>query len=139
MQDEFDNIPGVLSTEVGYTGGYKDHPTYEQVCSGMTGHTEAVKVLFDSRKISYQALVGKFLINHAPTVDLSHVRGGQYSTIVFFIDAKQKSDAEKVIAVKEKTLRQALNVDVRGAGKFWTAEDYHQHYYRKNGLGSCSR
>ncbi|PZM77475.1 MAG: peptide-methionine (S)-S-oxide reductase [Candidatus Melainabacteria bacterium] len=139
MQDEFENIPGVVSTEVGYTGGYKDHPTYEQVCSGTTGHTEAVKVLFDPRRISYQALISKFLINHAPTVDLSHVRGGQYSTVIFCVDARQKSEAEKIIAEKEKTLRQTLNVNVKGASKFWTAEDYHQHYYRKNGLGSCSR
>ena len=139
MQDEFDNIPGVVSTEVGYTGGYKDHPTYEQVCSGTTGHTEAVKVFFDSRRISYQTLVSKFLSNHAPSVDLSHVRGGQYSTIIFYIDSKQKSDAEKVIADKERTLRQSLNVNVRGGSKFWIAEDYHQHYYRRNGLGSCSR
>jgi len=139
VQDEFDNIPGVVSTEVGYTGGYKDHPTYEQVCSGTTGHTEAVKVFFDSRRISYQTLVSKFLSNHAPSVDLSHVRGGQYSTIIFYIDSKQKSDAEKVIADKERTLRQSLNVNVRGGSKFWIAEDYHQHYYRRNGLGSCSR
>lgn len=138
MQDEFDRLPGVLSTEVGYTGGDKVHPTYEQVCSGTTGHTEAVKVTFDPHKLTYRALVSNFLANHAPMFDLSFVHGGQYVTAIFCVDKEQESQATEILANVEKTSHRKLAVAVRSAGVFWKAEEYHQHYYRKNGLGSCS-
>lgn len=138
MQDEFEQVPGVLSTEVGYTGGFSDHPTYEQVCSGSTGHTEAVRVFFDPRKLTYKALIKTFLTNHSPSFDLSFVRGGQYSTVIFCVDPLQQAVAKEVIASTESASHRKLSVAVRQAGQFWKAEEYHQHYYRKKGLGTCA-
>jgi methionine-S-sulfoxide reductase len=137
VQDEFDRIPGVISTEVGYTGGKKDHPSYEQVCSGYTGHTEAVKVVFELRKITFKALVNEFLKNHTPASDIEFMHGGQYLTAIFCVNAQQEKEVRSLIEQSETASHRKLNVTVRRSGIFWRAEEYHQHYYRKNGLGVC--
>lgn len=128
---------GVTSTEVGYIGGRTNNPTYEQVCSGTTGHTEAVRVVFDRSKTTYKAILKRFIEAYSPYADISGVHGGQYKTAVFYLNAAQKKDVEEVLAATQKERNRKIFVNVEPAGVFWRAEDYHQHYYRKHGLGSC--
>jgi peptide methionine sulfoxide reductase msrA/msrB len=130
----FDNIPGVILTTVGYTGGHTDNPAYEEVSDGQTGHLEALEALFDNTKVSYEDLAKLFFEIHDPTQvnrqgpDI----GRQYSSAIFYADDDQKKAAEKLInMLKEKGLKVAT--EVRKAERFWPAEEYHQHYYRKNG------
>jgi len=126
--------PGVLATTVGYTGGHVAHPTYRQVCNGETGHAEAVKVLYDPTKTTYEALAKLFFETHDPTqVDRQGPDiGGQYRSAIFYVDVEQKQTAEKLVKVLEgKGLRVATQVVP--AGKFWPAEDDHQDYYQKTG------
>lgn len=125
---------GVISTRVGYTGGFVQNPTYQQVCSGNTGHAEALEVVFDPTKVSYEKLARLFFETHDPTQvngqgpDI----GEQYRSVIFYTDDAQKAVAEKLIAELEgKGLKVATQV-VK-ASEFWPAEDYHQQYYTKNG------
>lgn len=135
----FQKTRGVLATSVGYTGGHKQKPTYREVCSGATGHAEAVEVLYDPTKTSYEALAKLFFETHDPTQvnrqgpDV----GEQYRTEIFYLDDKQKETAEKLIGVLEgKGLKVATGLSK--AGKFWHGEDYHQDYYlKKNGTPYC--
>lgn len=126
--------PGVISATVGYTGGHTLRPTYRQVCSGTTGHAEAVMVVFDPRKTSYEALAKRFFNTHDPTQinrqgpDV----GEQYRSAIFYTNDKQKEIAQKLIAsLKSRGLQVATQVEP--AGNFWPAEDYHQDYYLKTG------
>ena len=126
--------PGVLSTTVGYTGGHVDNPTYRQVCNGGTGHAEAVKVVYDPAKTTYEALAKLFFETHDPAQvnrqgpDV----GDQYRSAIFYLDVEQKQTAEKLIKILQgKGLRVATQVVP--AGTFWPAEDYHQDYYQKRG------
>ena len=126
--------PGVLSTSVGYIGGKTDHPTYEQVCGHGTGHAEAVQVVYDTEKTSFEDLAKLFFEIHDPTqVDRQGPDiGDQYRSAVFYLDEEQKKIAEKLIAVlEEKGLDVATSLEP--AGTFWPAEDYHQDYYAKTG------
>jgi peptide methionine sulfoxide reductase msrA/msrB len=125
---------GVLTTTVGFTGGRTASPTYEEVCSGSTGHAEAVQVLFDPALISYEALAKLFFETH----DFTQVNrqgpdiGEQYRSEIFYNDDSQKQTAEKLIVIlNEKGFKVATHVSPAGA--FWQAEDYHQLYYQKNG------
>lgn len=127
-------VPGVLSTSVGYTGGHTSNPTYQQVCSGTTGHVEALQVTYDPEKTNYETLARTFFETHDPTQtdgqgpDL----GEQYHSVIFYADAEQKQIAEKLIGLLEaKGLKVAT--ELRPASKFWPAEEYHQDYYAKNG------
>lgn len=127
-------LPGVLKTEVGYTGGHVDHPSYEEVCKGNTGHSEAVRVLYDPEKISYESVVRYFFEIHNPTqIDGQGPDiGEQYKSKIFYYNEEQKKVAESLIKMlKEKgefVVTQLLPVTI-----FWRAEDYHQNYYEKNG------
>lgn len=134
VQYHFERADGVLSTRVGYTGGHIDNPTYEQVCSGTTGHAEALEVVFESDKVSYEALAKLFFETHDPTQvnrqgpDV----GEQYRTEIFYLDENQRKTAERLIGeLREKGYDIATKVTP--ASTFWEAEDYHQHYYGKNG------
>lgn len=135
----FQKAKGVLSTTVGYTGGHVEKPTYKQVCSGSTGHAEAVEVVYDPDKISFEELAKLFFETHNPT----HVNrqgpdvGEQYRSEVFYLDEQQKQTAEKLIDIlKSKGLKVATKVTP--ASKFWDGEDYHQDYYmKKNGTPYC--
>ena len=125
---------GVLSTTVGFTGGRTAHPTYEDVCSGTTGHAEAVQVVFDPAVISYEELARLFFETH----DFTQVNrqgpdiGEQYRSEIFTMDDGQKQAAEKLVAIlNAKGFTVATRVTP--AGPFWKAEDYHQNYYLKNG------
>ena len=131
--------PGVLETTVGYIGGTTERPTYEQVCSHTAGHAEAVEVLYDPGRVSYEQLVRLFLEIHDPTQadgqgpDL----GDQYRSEIFYLDEEQKATAERLLAIlRDKGY--AVATRVTPAGTFWPAEAYHQDYYvKKHGSPYC--
>ena len=127
-------IDGVISTEVGYTNGHKDHPTYKEVCAGTTGHYEAIEVVFDPSKTSYEAVAKMFFETHGPT-QWNHQGPDyeeQYRSAVFYLNPEQKAITEKLIArLKEKGFR--VVTEVLPAKPFWKAEDYHQDYYDHKG------
>lgn len=125
---------GVISTEVGYMGGHSDKPTYEQVCTGQTGHVETVKVIFDSNKISYEELTKLFFETH----DQSQLNrqgpdiGTQYRSVIFYNSETEKKTAEKLITELEKKGFTVVT-ELSHAITFWTAENYHQNYYENKG------
>jgi len=128
----FEKTDGVVSTRVGYTGGHLDNPSYKDVCTGKTGHAEAVEVVYDTRKTNYETLVKLFFEIH----DQSQVDrqgpdvGEQYRSELFYTKEEQKSIAERLIEyLKSKGLSVATKVTK--ASQFWEGEDYHQHYYEK--------
>lgn len=136
MQGPFDALPGVLSTTAGYTGGRTANPTYEQVSSGTTGHAEAVQVVYDPRKVSYEKLLEVYWVNVDPTVrdrQFCDV-GTQYRTAIFYRTDAQRLAAEASRAALEKSrpFKAAIVTPIEKAGPFYPAEDYHQDYYRKN-------
>ncbi len=127
-------INGVISTEVGYTGGKKDRPTYKEVCAGNTGHYEAIEVVFDPGKTTYETVARMFFETHDPT-QWNHQGpdyGEQYRSAVFYRNEEQKATAEKLIALlKEKGFK--IVTELIPAKTFWKAEDYHQDYYEHKG------
>ena len=136
MEEAFDKLPGVVSTVSGYMGGTKKNPTYEEVSSGRTGHTEVVQVKYDPSKVSYERLLQHFWINHDPTTIDSQFcdRGSQYKPAIFWYDDEQKrlAEASKAKWEKDKPFKQAIVTPVLKAAEFWPAEEYHQDYYKKN-------
>ena len=136
MEEAFEKVPGVVSAVSGYTGGQKKKPSYEEVSSGVTGHTEAVLVTFDPKKASYEKLLETFWLNHDPTVlDRQFCDGGsQYRPEIFWHDAEQKrlAEASKARWEKDKPFKQKIVTPITKAAEFWPAEDYHQDYYLKN-------
>jgi peptide-methionine (S)-S-oxide reductase len=134
---------GIFTTAVGYAGGTTPHPTYEEVCSGRTGHTEAVLVVFDPKTIAYGELLKTFWESHNPTQGMRQGNdvGTQYRSAIYtFGDAqRQAADASKAAyqtALKAKGLR-AITTEIAPAGEFYFAEDYHQQYLAKNPAGYC--
>lgn len=130
----FEKEEGVISTQVGYIGGHKDNPTYQEVCAHTTGHAEAVKVIFDPSKTDYETLARLFFETHDPTqVDRQGPDvGDQYRTEVFYLNAEQKATTDKLVKLLEdKGLKVATAVTE--ATKFWDAENYHEHYYANKG------
>jgi peptide methionine sulfoxide reductase msrA/msrB len=127
-------LPGLLSIAVGYTGGFTPHPTYEDVCSRRTGHAEAVQIIFDPHQVSYEALAKQFFEIHDPE-QLNRQgpdSGEQYRSEIFYTTPQQKEIALKLIQVlKDKGYR--VITKVTPATTFWPAEDYHQRYYTKTG------
>jgi peptide-methionine (S)-S-oxide reductase len=135
-EEAFDKVPGVISTVSGYMGGQKKKPTYEEVSSGRTGHTEVVQVVYDPAKVSYERLLEQFWLNHDPTaIDRQFCdAGSQYRPGIFFHSEEQKrlAEASKAKWEKDKPFRQRIVTPITPAGEFWPAEDYHQDYYKKN-------
>lgn len=127
-------VDGVISTDVGYMGGDVKNPTYRQVCDGNTGHAETVEVVFDANKVDYETLTRMFFEIHDPTqVDRQGPdRGNQYRSAVFFTDHKQQEITRKLIGLLEDK-GYKVATEVAPAGTFWTAEDYHQDYYKHTG------
>ncbi len=134
-------LQGVTSTEVGYTGGSTEHPTYEDVCSHRTGHAEAVRVEFDPDAISYQELLAHFFSSHDPTQwnrqgpDV----GDQYRSAIFFHDRDQEKAALAAIAqlTESRVFTRPVVTQVVPAAKWWRAEEYHQKYFEKRAGFSC--
>lgn len=129
----FKKCPGVVKTEVGYTGGQTNHPRYEAVCTGETGHIEAIRVLYNPNQISYEQLVKYFFEIHDPeqTDGQGPDIGNQYISAIFYYNDDQKQIAQKVIdKLTEKKVKVATQL--RGISPFWKAENYHQDYYFKN-------
>ena len=135
-EEAFEKVPGVVSAVSGYMDGKTRNPTYEQVSTGMTGHTEVIEVKFDPAKVSYEKLLDVFWVNHDPTyIDRQFCdQGSQYRPGIFWHDEEQKKQAEasKAKYEKLKTFRQAIRTPITKASQFYSAEDYHQDYYKKN-------
>ncbi len=141
VEAAFRQVQGVISTSVGYTGGSLKNPTYEDVCSGRTGHAEAVEVIYDPAKISYEQLLQVFWENHDPTTlnrqgpDV----GTQYRSAIFYHTPEQQAAA---LAAKEKLqtsgrYKRPIVTEIVAASPYYLAEDYHQQYLEKRGLASC--
>ena len=134
----FSKIPGIIEATVGYTGGTKEHPTYEDVCTGKTGHAEAVEVTYDPKKISYDELLDIFWKNHNPTTPgrQGPDTGSQYRSAIFF----HTSEQEAVARLSKEKLEQngrygdPIVTEIVPAGTFWRAEEYHQQYFAKKNI-----
>jgi peptide-methionine (S)-S-oxide reductase len=137
-EEAFEKVPGVVSAVSGYMGGSLKNPSYEQVSSGRTGHTEVVEVTYDPAKVSYEKLLDTFWLNHDPTVKDRQFcdAGSQYRPEIFFHSDEQKrlAEASKAKWDKQKPFRQPILTPVTKASAFYPAEDYHQDYYKKNAL-----
>jgi len=136
MQPAFDRLKGVISTAVGYTGGTIENPTYEQVCSGKTGHIEAIEIVFDPAVISFHELVEIFWKNIDPTQENGQFAdtGPQYHTVIFYHDEEQRLQAEASKRELEESGKFGRRIATRiePAQPFYKAEDYHQEYYLKD-------
>jgi peptide-methionine (S)-S-oxide reductase len=136
MEHPFDELPGVISVTSGYTGGDEKNPTYEDVSEGGTGHAESVEIVYDSLKISYERLLSVFWHNIDPTVidrqfcDVGH----QYRSAIFYHSEEQRREAlrSRDSLEKSKFFKEAVVTEISPAGAFYPAEEYHQHYYKKN-------
>jgi len=141
VEANFQSTPGVISAVSGYTGGKMDNPSYEDVCSGRTGHAEAVEVEFDPAKVSYDDLLKIFWTSHDPTTPNRQGPdvGTQYRSAIFFHDAAQEAAARASKEALEKSgkLKRPIVTEIVAAGPFYRAEEYHQKYFAKHGLHGC--
>lgn len=139
----FWQVPGVIKTAVGYAAGYTPNPTYEEVCSGKTGHNEVVRVVYDPAKISYEALLSVFWEGHDPTQGMrqGNDQGTQYRSGIYYTTPAQHHAAEASLAGYNVLLQDkgfgAITTEVLPAGAFYYAEAYHQQYLAKNPQGYC--
>ena len=139
----FWKVPGVWVTAVGYAGGVTPNPTYEEACSGRTGHTEAVLVVFDPRQTSFEALLKLFWEGHDPTQGMrqGNDRGSQYRSAIYTYDDDQRRAVDETRSAYEQALRTRgygpITTEIAPAGEFYFAEDYHQQYLAKNPGGYC--
>jgi peptide-methionine (S)-S-oxide reductase len=140
---KFWQLPGVYSTSVGYAAGSTPNPTYEEVCSGYTGHNEVVRVVYDPGKVSYETLLKTFFESHDPTQGMRQGNdvGTQYRSGIYVHDAEQREVAEASLKSYAQRLRQAghgeITTEILDAPEFYYAEDYHQQYLHKNPNGYC--
>jgi peptide-methionine (S)-S-oxide reductase len=136
----FNEIPGVIDAVSGYSGGSRDNPTYEQVCSGRTGHAEAVEVTYDPSKVSYDELLNAFWNMHDPTT-LNYQgpdHGHQYRSAIFFHNPEQEKAALKSKEQAQRYFDRPIVTEIVPLSRFWPAEEYHQHYFDKHsGHYSC--
>ena len=138
IEEIFAKTKGIIKTKVGYIGGKTKNPTYGKVCSGKTGHVEAVEVIFDKDKISYDGLLDIFWKIHNPTtknrqgLDI----GTQYNSVIFYYNKKQKEVAERSKKEIQKKSKKEIVTQIKKASNFWKAEEYHQKYIRKQGKKS---
>jgi methionine-S-sulfoxide reductase len=141
VQYYFDQVPGVIETEVGYSGGHTDNPSYEQVLPHTTGHAEATKVVFDPSKVTYETLLKQFFRMHDPT-QLNHQGpdvGDNYRSAIFYKDEAQKQAAQKIIDKLNASgkYKKPIVTTLEKFTKFWPAEDYHQKFSQRTGRGVC--
>ena len=136
MEPPFASLKGVISVTVGYTGGHKKNPTYEEVSSGITGHAEAIEILYDSAQVTYSELLDAFWRNIDPTTPAQQFVdvGNQYRTAIFYHNEEQRRLAEESKAKLERSGRfdKTIVTEIKPAATFYKAEDYHQKYYEKN-------
>ena len=141
VEATFRQLPGVLSTRVGYTGGQTANPTYEDVCTDLTGHAEAVEIEYDPTKISYDQLLNVFWENHDPTTPNRQGPdwGTQYRSVIFFHSPEQQAAAQasKEALDRSGRFRNKIVTQIVPATTFYPAEDYHQQYLEKRGLATC--
>jgi len=141
VEAAFRRVPGVLETQVGYTGGHTDHPTYEQVCTDRTGHAEAVEVTYDPARVSYGDLLRVFWEIHDPTTPNRQGPdvGSQYRSAIFTHSPDQKRMAEESRAAVGRSgrFRRPVVTEIVPSQTFWRAEEYHQRYLEKHGRGAC--
>ena len=140
IQYYFDQVPGVIESQVGYIGGKTKNPSYEQVCSGQTGHAEAVKIVFDPKTISYQTLLRHFFRVHNPTQmnrqgpDV----GTQYRSAIFYLDSEQQNQAKQTIdSLNKEQFGGKVVTALEKASYFWPAAKYHQKFTERTGRGMC--
>lgn len=149
MEPPFDALPGVISTTSGYTSGHTVDPTYKEVSSGKTGHTEAVKIVYDPAKVSYSKLLQVFWRNHDPLTANAQFcdRGSQYRAGIYYGSEQEKAQAEASKAELEKSgrFKSRITTEIVAQTTFYPAEDYHQDYYLNNPIrykiyrGGCGR
>jgi peptide-methionine (S)-S-oxide reductase len=141
VEQRFSEVPGVLSSEVGYTGGTTAHPTYEQVCSHTTGHAEAVRLEYDPEQVTYEHLLEVFFAMHDPTTPDRQGPdvGSQYRSAVFFHDLAQERAARDAVArlAAEGRYTDPIVTEIAPAPEFWRAEEYHQRYLKRRGRRGC--
>jgi peptide-methionine (S)-S-oxide reductase len=140
IEAAFREIEGVLKTTVGYTGGTTADPSYKGVCSGTTGHAEAVTVWFDPAKVSYDDLLNTFWSIHDPTTKNRQGWdvGSQYRSAIFFADEEQERQAIASRDERQQNLTRPIVTQIVAAGPFYDAEDYHQRYFEKHGGAVCA-
>ncbi len=141
VQTTFDRISGVMETTVGYEGGKLENPTYRDVCTGRTGHAEALQIAFDPTRVSYQQLLDVFFSSHDPT-QLNRQgpdHGEQYRSVIFYHSAEQQQAAVATVARlnAEHKFSCPIVTQIVPAQTFWVAEEYHQKYLEKRGVASC--
>jgi peptide-methionine (S)-S-oxide reductase len=136
MEHPFDELDGVVSTTSGYIGGHKANPSYREVSSGTTGHVEAVQIVYDPKKVSYDKLLEVFWMNVDPTDSEGQFcdRGSQYQSRIFYYTDEQKrlAEASKAALTKSKPFKEPIVTEIVAATTFYPAEEYHQDYYKKN-------
>ena len=136
MEASFVQLEGVESVRSGYMGGRRPNPTYEQVCTGVTGHVEVAQITYDPEKISYRDLLDVYFTVHDPTTinRQGNDVGEQYRSVIFYLNEEQKKTAEEVIAewTRDKVFSDPIVTAVEPAQTFWPAEDYHQEYFKNH-------
>jgi peptide-methionine (S)-S-oxide reductase len=141
VEKAFQQVGGVVATSVGYMGGTRANPTYEDVCTDRTGHAEVVEVIFDPAQITYEDLLDTFWTIHDPTTlnRQGPDRGTQYRSVIFYYSPEQKAAAEASKKRLEQSFRLERNIvtEITPAGIFYRAEEYHQKYLDKHGHGAC--
>jgi methionine-S-sulfoxide reductase len=139
VQYYFDQVPGVQRTTVGYTGGNTENPTYEEVCTHTTGHAEAVLIEFDPKKINFELLCRHFFLMHDPTQFNKQGPdvGDNYRSEIFYVSERQKEIAQKVLKNYGSTIKKPIVTLIEPAKSFYKAEEYHQKYTERTGLGMC--
>jgi peptide-methionine (S)-S-oxide reductase len=140
VEEAFRKVKGVVSTAVGYIGGTKKNPTYEEVCTDTTGHAEVVQVEFDPRKVSYEELLKIFWSIHDPTTRNRQGPdvGTQYRSVIFYHNEKQRIAAEKSKKLEQQKYKKSIVTEIVSAEEFYRAEEYHQQYLEKRGLKTCA-
>ena len=139
VQFYFDQVPGVIKSEVGYTGGQKEKPTYEEVCTHTTGHAEAVKIEFDPELVTYDTLLKHFFLIHDPT-QLNRQGwdvGDSYRSAIFYTTDEQKQQAEAAKTAATPNFKKPIVTEITEATAFYSGEDYHQKYAQRTGRGMC--
>lgn len=138
VQAAFAKIKGVVTTRTGYTGGQTEDPSYREVCSGKTGHAEAVEVIFDPEKVTYDELLDTFFMSHNPTTlnKQGNDVGEQYRSAIFYSSEYQKNAAEAAIERHQDRFENRIVTQIVPAGEFYEAEEEHQNYNQKNNI-SC--